>query len=134
MFERDAERAAQELFDEIGPFRREQGDGRGIAQAAPGFFDIRRETLRCVSLRASDDSPLRPERVGRLGLFGSGNDENTGARPRSGERRRTAGNAGSDHENVVDLAHTASSSREMSLARTEWVSAPTETKFAPDSA
>jgi hypothetical protein len=133
--ERNPELLDEQLSHQIGSFARELVDGRGVAQAAPRPLDVAGERFGRVPFRAADDPPLRPERVRRFRLVGPGHDDDAGAPAGRGERRRAAGDPGADDEDVDDVvAHAIDSSRAMSVASTEWVNAPTDTKSTPVSA
>ena len=134
--ERNLQLVDEEPLDEIRSLARDQRDRLRRAEAVSGALDVRGEALGRVARRPRDDAALGVPGVGLRRLLGARHDRHGRAAAGRRESRRAAGDAGSEDEDVggAGLAHVVVSSSEMSAARTECVSAPTETASAPASA
>ena len=141
--EGDAGVADQDLLDDARPLLREEADRLGVAEAGAGREDVLHERGGGVLPAEVDDPALRPGGVAVAGVVGLRDEEDADAPLGEGEGGRQAGDAGADDERRdadppgggahfrLRRAAATFTSRAMSTARTECVSAPTETKSTP---
>src|ERR1035437_1272491 len=144
----------QQLFHDARAPLCQEPDRLGVAQSGPRAEDVLLERCGGIVLPEVDDPALCPCRVAvvRLGRFRDEVDLEAAAREDQGGRQ--PGDAGPDHEDLRPepvgkippqarrlaralrgtRGRAMSTSSPMSIARTECVTAPTETESTPDCA